>query len=416
MAEGHAVDYYLSKSDYENVLKGLIPKPKLLNLDHRRTLRGFGYPSYEGYDLSLFDLTGRAKQAEASRLQAPTIGDGNFEHLLEDDREAGLQAMEACGIQVPPYQRFDKPNEAKAYVKKTNARYVFKPFTIGGTTQDTATTYVAKNSEDLIKNLDNLWDASKHAPFILQEFVEGKEIGVEGFFNGEDFYLLNGSLEEKRLMNDNKGPNTGCAGVLSFMLKPDARIYTEGLEKAIPMLKQSGFHGIIELTTICTDTQVYALEWGPRFGYNCCSVFSKMYGAGYPELLQSIAIGSAPHVKCDAEFGFSVTISIPPYPTEIRIPKAENISITGIDPEDLEQLCSIYLYDAMLSKDKKSLVTSGNYGYVCAPIGIGGSPEAASAKCDALIERIQIPNLQLRTDISKSTMKRYEFFRACEWI
>lgn len=416
LAEGHDVDYFLSKSEYENVLRGLIPKPKMLSLDHRRRIQGFGYPSYKGYDLSLFDLTGRARQADSSRNEVPTLGDGSFEHLLEDDREAGISFMEQAGINVPPYTRFDKPAEAKAFIKKTDKRYVFKPFTEGGQTQDTATTYVAKNAEDMIKVIDALWDASKHAPFILQEFISGTEIGTEGFFNGEDFFMLTGTLEEKKFMNDNKGPNTGCSGNLIFTMKGDAKIYRDGLKKAIPMLKGMGFRGILDLNTIVTEDKIYGLEWTPRFGYLCCPTIATMYGSGYGKLLLDIAAGKTPAIKWNAPFGASTTITIPPYPSELRLPKAKDIPIEGIDSTDIELLQRIYLFDAMLSKDKHSLQTSGNYGYIGAPMGTGETIAIAFAKVQALLDRIQIPNMQYRTDVEKSTVKRYNFLEVNNWL
>lgn len=416
LAEGHDVDYYLSKSEYGDVLKGLVPKPKHLDIDLRYHVEGYGFPNYSKYDLSLFDLTGRAKQADYSKSQCPTLGDGTWEHILEDDREQGIQCMEHAGIPVPPYQRFDSPSDAKAFIKKSGARYVYKPFTEGGTTQDTATTYVAKNDEDMLKNIDKLFEASKQAPFILQEFIKGTEIGIEGFFNGEEFYCLTGTLEEKKFMNDNKGPNTGCAGNLIFTMNQQEKIYEEGLKKAIPLLNSIGFRGILDLNTIVTDTKVYALEWTPRFGYNCCPTIATMYGDGYGDLLHSVASGKAPQTKWAAEFGFSTTLTIPPYPSEIRLPKAKEVPIEGINLEDLDQICETYLYDCMLSKDKKSLVTSGNYGYVCAPMGVGRSAEAAWNRCDKGIERIQIPNMQYRTDIYESTMKRYNFLKDNDWI
>src|SRR5579863_6204290 len=178
--------------------------------------------------------------------------------------------MESAGINVPPYTRFDNPSEAKSFIKKEDKRYVFKPFTQGGQTQDTATTYAAKNAEDMIKVIDPLWDAAKHAPFILQEFIEGTEIGTEAFFNGTDFFLLTGTLEEKKFMNDNKGPNTGCSGNLIFTMKPDAKIFRDGLKKAIPLLQSVGFRGILDLNTIVTEDKIYGLEWTPRLGYLCC--------------------------------------------------------------------------------------------------------------------------------------------------
>lgn len=414
MSEGHQVDYYLSEQKYEDVLSGLIPKPKLLSLDHRRTQQGYGYPSYKGYDLSLFDLTGRAKQADASKTEAPTIGDGSFEHWLEDDREAGIQAMESCEINVPPYQKFLNPAEAKAFVQKNDKRYVYKPFTIGSDMQDVATTYVAKDAKDMLRVIDQLFSVSKRAPFILQEFIEGTEASVAGFFNGTDFYMLTCTLEEKKFMNDNKGPNTGCSGNLVFSLHEESKIYRDGLKRAIPMLRAAKFTGMIDLNTIVTEGTAYGLEWTPRFGYLADSTIATMYGTGYGEMLRKIASFEVPESKWEATYGYSVQLSIPPYPTEIRVPKAKDVPIEGIDPRDVEQLKSCFLYDVKMNG--KGLITSGNYGYIAAPIGIGDSLHEAAAKCEAYVKNIQIPNMQYRTDIVKSTQKRYDFLETNGWL
>jgi phosphoribosylamine--glycine ligase len=349
-------------------------------------------------------------------MDTPTIGDGTFECILENDREAGLEAMEVVKINVPPYQKFDTPAKATAFIKKEDKRYVYKPSGSGSSDQDKATTYVAKDAEDLLNNIEHLYEISKGAPFILQEFIEGTEASVAGFFNGTDFHMLTCTLEEKKFMNDNKGPNTGCAGNLVFALSQESKLYKEGLEKIIPVLRDAGFRGIIDLNTILTENKAYGLEWTPRFGYLADSTITAMYGDGYAELLQATANGKIPQLKWTAPFGFSTQLSIPPYPTEIRIPKAKDVIIDGIDPEDIEQLCSIYLYDLMLSKDKKHLVTSGNYGYICAPIGIGNSINEAAAKCEKLIDKIQIPNMQYRTDVQKSTTKRYQFLEENGWL
>lgn len=416
LAEGHDVDYYLSKPEYADVLGGLIPSPKMLSLDHRRTVAGYGYPSYKNYDLSLFDLTGRAKQADASKLQAPTIGDGSIEHILEDDRAAGIKAMEDSEIEVPTYKQFSTPEEAKAFVSKTDKRYVYKPYEGPGGNDDKALTYVSKSAEDLLKVIDNLFKQSKGMPFILQEFVKGTEASVAGFFNGENFYMLTCTLEDKKFMNDDKGPNTGCSSNLVFAISEDAKLYKDGLKKVIPLLRHVGFRGMIDLNTILTEDKAYGLEWTPRFGYLADSTIATMYGSGYGEMLLRTARGETPHIKWQAPFGVSVLLSIPPYPTEIRLPKAKDIPIEGIDPENVEQLCSTYLYDVKLAKDKKSLVTSGNYGFIAAPCGVGATIEEAAQRCMDSVEKIHIPNMQYRTDVYKSTLKRYNFLQQYGWL
>jgi phosphoribosylamine-glycine ligase len=415
LSEGHDVDYYLSKPEYEEVLKGLIPKPKMLELDHRFHQQGYGFPSYKKYDLSLFDLTGRAKQADASRMEVPTLGDGSFEHMLEDDREFGIQAMESSGIEVPPYTRFDNPGEAKSFLKSSKKRYVFKPYTKGSTGQDSATTYVSKDCDDLLCYIDELWGDAKQAPFILQEFIEGTEIGTEAFFNGTDFFCLTGTLEEKKFMNDNKGPNTGCSGNLVFAMKEEAKIFKDGLLKARPMLSAAGFRGIIDLNTIVTKDKAYGLEWTPRFGYLCCPTISSMYGHGYADLLLSIASGEAPITKWKYKYGMATTLSIPPYPTEMRIPKAKYVPIEGIDFKNIEVLNHTFLYDAMVNGGKE-LCTGGNYGYVGAVLSPADSIGGAHELMNERLKEIQIPNCQYRTDIYSSTLKRYNTLEEDGWL
>jgi phosphoribosylamine-glycine ligase len=414
MAEGHKVDYFLSRPEYADVLGGLIPAPKMLSLDFRHSYQSESFPSYKRYDLSLFDVTGKPKQAEASREDCPTLGDGDFEERLEDDRKFGLEVMEGCEIPVPPYQEFQTASEGKAFVKKTGLRYVYKPYEGAGGSEDKSITYVAKDAEDLISVIDTLWAASHNRPFILQEFVTGTELGVEAFFNGEDFYMITGTIEEKKFMNDNKGPNTGCSGNLIFAMRGDEKIYKAGLEKAKPFLRATGFRGIIDLNTIITKDKIYGLEWTPRFGYLCCPTIATMYGDGYGELLHDITTGKTPNIKWTHSFGASTTITIPPYPTEIRIPKAKGIPIEGIDPEDIESLKEFYLYDAMIAG--KGLETSGNFGYVGAPLAGASSIEGAFAKVDQKIEKIQIPNAQYRTDMCKTTKKRYDTLLSQGWL
>src|SRR5580704_15161443 len=94
--EKHDCTYFLSMPDFADCLKGLIPKPKL-------KVR----PDYSEFDLSIFDLTGRPRAAEASAEVCATIGDGLLNCKLEDERAFGIELMESAGINVPPYEKFD---------------------------------------------------------------------------------------------------------------------------------------------------------------------------------------------------------------------------------------------------------------------------------------------------------------------
>jgi phosphoribosylamine--glycine ligase len=406
---GHTVDYFLSKPQYKDVMGGIV-HPRINTLDHRKQYDFIGFPDYKRYDVSVFDLTGRKRQADHSRMQCPTIGDGTINCILEDDRMEGIELMEEAKIDVPPYETFTEIGAAKAYVKKTGKRYVFKPD--GGQDQDAAATYVAKDAEDLLEYFDKLSSLSKGVKFILQEFIPGTECSVEGWFNGSEFYCLNATIEDKKFMSGNVGPNTGCAGNIVFTLKSTSKIYQKGLEKAKAVLAAAGFCGMIDLNSIITDSgDLYGLEWTPRFGYDASATFVNMYGGDFGELLYNVARGGVPYEGWRAEFGVSARLSIPPYPTEMRSTKNIGTPIKNIHREDLEHC---YLYDAKVEKGK--LVCSGINGMIACPIEVGTDIPSAFDKLTSRIKDIQIPDMQYRDDLKKSLQARYYKLEQQGWF
>jgi phosphoribosylamine---glycine ligase len=399
LEEGHSVDYYLSDDKYGKVLEGIIPEYT------DKT------PDFSKYDLALFDLTGKPELAESASKKCPVIGDGDFQSEIEDDRLLGIEIMEQCGINVPEYEVFDDLGAAKRFIKKTGKRYVFKPF--GGQSQDTASTYVSKDADDLLAYLDKLSSATKGMQFILQEVVQGIEISTEAYFNGEDFYLVNATLEEKKFMNDNKGPNTGCAGNLVWTYDHEPYVFREGLGKMKDFLKQYKFRGMIDLNTIVSATQLYGLEWTPRFGYDASYTLYSLISSDLGNFLTAIGSGAQPYLETSGRFASAVRISIPPYPSEILGKHPEEIPIEGIEEHECVKDC--YLYDACLD-ESGSLVTAGVSGLIAVPTAIGSSISESFSRLYGKVDRIQIPNMQYRTDLEASVSRRYKILDSQGWI
>lgn len=407
-AEGHTVDIWLSShyDDFGMALGGLVKTP----------LRA--KPDFRNYDLILFDLTGRPKQAEeAMGLGVPCIGDGDFNSEIEDDRLFGIQVMEQCDIGVPFYETFNDIGAAKKFIKKTNKVFVFKPN--GGQGQDTATTYVSKSPEDMLRYLDKLGGLSKGVEFILQEIVHGTEVSTEAWFNGEDFFFVNGTLEEKKFMNDNKGPNTGCSGNLVWVYDESnpPLVFREGLYKLKDFLKQYNYRGMIDLNTIVSDGEMYGLEWTPRFGYDASATLYSCLditnGDGLGDFLGAIATGGVPDINCSNIFAAGLRLSIPPYPSEIRNKHPEGVPIQGIEEEDITRNC--FLYDCCVD-EPDTLVTAGINGFVCVPIQPAGTIQDAFGKLNNKVSKIHIPDMQYRTDIEKLTTDRYQTLARQGWL
>ena len=405
--EGHSVDIFLDDKDnpkYKYILEGLI-SPPLLKL-----------PDLKKYDLVLFDLTGRPKLAEQClSLNIPMMGDGDLASELEDNRLFGIEVMEQCDVQVPNYEVFGDISEAKRYIRKTDKRYVFKPF--GGQEQDTATTYASKNADDLLRYIDRLGELSKGAEFLLQEFVEGTEISTEGYFNGEEFFLINGTLEEKKLMNGNIGPNTGCAGNLVWVYDEQNKpyIFREGLGKLKDFLQEYNFRGMIDLNTIVSDSQLYGIEWTPRYGYDASATIYSCISSDLGDFLGAIGSGVQPEYQIGNVFSAGVRLSIPPYPTETHDDKVirEDVPIEGIEEDDISKNC--FLYDCVVNSDS-SLSTLGINGFIAVPISSGGTIQEVFGRLGERIKKIHIPDMQYRTDIEERCIKRYTTLARQGWL
>jgi len=402
--EGHNVDiwYCDNYEKYGLVLDGLITRPFKTK------------PNFKKYDLVLFDLTGRPKIAEeVISLGIPCIGDGDLNTQLEDDRLFGIQVMEGCGINVPFYETFNDISAAKKFIKKTNKRYVFKPN--GGQEQDTATTYVSKTADDMLKYLDKLGSITKDVEFILQEVVTGTEISTEAWFNGQNFFFINTTLEEKKFMEGNKGPNTGCAGNLVWIydqINPPA-IFKEGLLKLKDFLNQYNYHGMVDLNTIVSDNKIYGLEWTPRFGYDASATIFACLDNCLGDFLGAIASGVEPEYNYSHNYAAATRLSIPPYPTEIEGEHPEEVPIEGIEEDDIFKNC--FLYDCCTDRHD-ALCTVGISGFVAAPIQTGGSIQEAWGKVEEKVKRINIPNMQYRNDIEKTTTERYNTLARQGWL
>lgn len=402
LEEGHSVDYYLKDQKKDCVLGGIVPESKDIT------------PDFSKYDLAIFDVTGMPKLAEQAMLKCPTLGDGNLQSEIEDNRLLGIEVMEQAGIGVPPYEHFEDINAAKRFVRKTNKAYVFKPFTpTGGEEQDTASTYVSKSADDLLDYLDKLSQISHGTEFILQEVVQGTEVSTEAYFNGEEFFLINATLEEKKFMNDNKGPNTGCAGNLVWVydqMNPPW-IFREGLGKMKDFLQQYNFRGMIDLNTIVSATKLYGLEWTPRFGYDASATLFSLIRSDLGDFLGAIASGDRPDYEVMGGFAAGVRLSIPPYPTEGDGLAKEGIPIEGIEEEDI---LGCYLFDACIHKG--SMVTAGVNGLIGVPIATGDTIEQAFSRVYGKIDRIHVPDMQYRTDMECSTRKRYKILESQGWL
>jgi phosphoribosylamine-glycine ligase len=228
-----------------------------------------------------------------------------------------------------------------------------------------------------------------------QDNIEGEEMSVGAFYHeGKLIHnTLHSAIECERLMNDEKGPKVGCMGsVVRFWKNDSPKIYRLTLAKVERFLKQFKYSGILKCNCIISskDKMPYFLGWVTHIGY------TPLYeGVGKLSELNG-------H-KPSYDWIGTVKVSMPPFP--YRINACPDIPLKLIDSKH------VWLHDVKMESD--NLVTAGADGYICEVTGKSKSLGILEKEIYSLVEQMEIPDIQYRTDIFKSAQKKYKKLR--EW-
>lgn len=382
MLEGNDVQLYTKNRMYSNAWKGILP---VVN-DWRTVLRDDVYV--------LFDTVGFGNISELCRKRGiRTFGGSTFADKLEEDRKFGIDFMHKWGIKTPETKDFDDIGEAIEYAK-TKEKLVFKPH---GSHNDIpcSLTYVSKSVDDIVEYLEFI---KKRFPqveeFELQEFIPGVAISSEALvFDGKPTGFYDHTIENKKFMNDNIGPSTGCEGNVVWI--EDDNVISEGIGKIKDF---EGFTGLVDLNCIFNEKDIYGLEWTPRFGYDAtptllCNLLEDDLGKFFSE-------GSK---KFSADFATSIRYSIPPYPLEGTSPDYNN---TGIPIRiDKFEDRSYYFYEVMIEDD--ILVHSSGIGNVGLGFGVSDDMDEAFEEALFNVKQVEVPDKQFRTDLGDVISEDY---------
>ena len=123
---------------------------------------------------------------------------------------------------------------------------------------------------------------------ILMEFVEGIEMGVGAYFNGDDF-LEPACLdwEHKRFFPGDLGELTGEMGTVVTYSRSKS-FFDRTLAKMRPLLKENGYCGYINLNTIVNESGIWPLEFTCRFGYPGYAILDPLQRNSWADLFRAM--------------------------------------------------------------------------------------------------------------------------------
>ncbi len=397
--EGNDVSLFIQEEFCRPVLKGIVPHVNSIE-------EGLAQKP----DLVIFDLTTMGKEADLCRKKGFRVfGGGSFSDLIELDRSYGMKLAEQVGIPVPHHEIFSKDQikEAIAYIKESDQRYVLKPHG----NQSIDLTYVAKDPDDMIHELEWIQKSGlMESDFILQDFMDGYELSTEMWFsNGNPIEsLANSTVEQKKFLTGDLGPNTGCETSTVWPYGTDrVKIIDKTLSLLYPILKEMKYTGPLDVNSIVSkeDGEPYFLEWTPRLGYNAIYAFMELLDGPISDFFYHVSIGKTDDLTLKNNLiGMAITLSIPPYPLD-QAEKENQRSLKSTRGKPLSGVPDDHIWPADIMLEGKQFVTAGTDGTICYVTSSGKCVEEAEENLYDEIEKVGAPNLQYRIDAGEKAMR-----------
>lgn len=366
-------------------------------------------------DCVVFDMVGLGMEADRLRKAGfNVIGGGSLQDRMEHDRRFGMDLARRLGIKMPEFKQFKHTeiDAAMDFVEKTKGRYVLKPDDNKG---GTALTYVSRSPDDMIQFLE--WCQKTRAlkvDFVLQKFIPGIEISTEVWFaKGVPVSPPNGTMELKKLMAGDVGPNTGCmASVVWGYPMREPRVVQQTIKKLYPALKAVQYTGPLDVNAIISeeDGKAYFLEFTPRFGYSAIYGLAELFKDELGSVLHGVSTGAMTEMKLKDGFGVAIRISIPPYPLHSTHEHHKVFMETaGRRVRKLPDGHS-WLLDVRLQEG--ALVTAGVDGVIAEITYSGVNLQSVSDKIYEMIKHIELPDMMYRVDGATRALEQLPKLRA----
>jgi phosphoribosylamine--glycine ligase len=432
--EGHDVRYYIEAESDREIADGFVPKTDdwrgelewadvvvfddiwVAGSDQREGPGG----NERGDALRVGDSVGTGEIAQELRAEGHAVvgGTPNTDRL-EDDRGYAMEILEEHGVNTTEHHVFRDFQAGIQHVRDNPAPYVIKP--LGEVQNVKRLLYVGREADgsdvvDVLRAYEKAW-GHRMKGFQLQRRVEGVEIAVCGFFDGDGFLEpINLNFEHKKLFPGNVGPSTGEMGTSMFWSERN-RLFEDTLGRLEGWLAEEGYVGSIDVNCIVNESAIYPLEFTPRFGYPTIALQEESFESPTGQFVYELAHGEDPDLDVHQGYQVAVRIVLPPFPfddegtydeTSRNAPIVfESAGREGIHIEDAKcvslrdtESAGGEPCDPRANGDGQWRV-AGESGMPLVVTGKGETMAGAREQCYDRVEDVLIPSLYYRDDIGE---------------
>ena len=318
--------------------------------------------------------------------------------LLESSKAFAKQFMKRHQIPCAESMTFDNYLEASNFIGQVQLPIVIKADGLAAGKG----VVVAKSKAEATTALDAFMNESilgnAGQTVVIEEYLEGKEVSVFSFVDGEYHSPLVSACDYKRAYDGNLGPNTGGMGCYSpaefWSAQIDEQIETQIFAPTVEgMAKENNpYKGILYGGLMMTKQGPKALEFNARLGDPETQVILPRLKSDLAEIMAGIAQGrlNKTRIEWSDQHCVGVVLASKGYPGSYTT----GFSIGGL--QDAEKTALIF--HAGTNLDNDSIVTSG--GRVLTVVGQGDTISRAREIAYEAVKHVRFDGVSYRKDIA----------------
>ncbi len=261
---------------------------------------------------------------------------------------------------------------------------------------------IAESKDEAKKTVEDMLsgkafgDAGKKV--IIEEFLDGYELSMFAICDGEDFVLLPAAQDHKRLLDGDKGPNTGGMGAYAPTPLATPELYekvkTRIIRPTLEGMKKEGapFEGVLFIGLMIVDNEPYVLEYNVRFGDPECEELMALIESSVYDMFYNGATKQLD--KIDVKIKDMVAVGV--------VCASKNYPYSSSEPaeikvDDLSDTNGYIAYAGVKKIDGKLMATGGRV-LVC--VGFGKDVEKARDEAYKIVDKVHFDGKKYRKDIA----------------
>jgi phosphoribosylamine--glycine ligase len=345
----------------------------------------------------------------------PVFGPRRNAALLESSKAFAKEFMQRYDIPTARYAvfSFEDQVECRAFLRHVNYPAVIKAdgLAAGKGVIICETEAEATHALDEIFTHRIFGEAGQR--IVIEEFMEGEEASVFAITDGVDYDVLASAQDHKRILDGDRGKNTGGMGAYApAPIVTDeimAQVRKEIIEPTLKGLRAEGrlYRGVLYIGLMIASGRARVVEFNVRFGDPEAEVVIPLIDGDFADILKASAEGNLVTMLPFKQFPASavtVVVASQGYPDSYQTGEV----ISGL--EDFTQKREIdegtvVFHGATKQDDQHRFLTSGGRVLAVTAVGYDDDLRSTIAQAYNAVAEISFNGAYYRSDIGKKGLK-----------